>query len=964
MCTKFIIPKRFSRPNNGLTLVVIAVPNTSIVPTKEVVSYASQQLSDSLKMHCRSNLKMPALILDEREKNASRFISCNGLVEDSCALEKERAMVNPWMPEEREIFMDKLAAFGKDFRRIASFLDHKTTADCVEFYYKNHKSECFKTKKRLESGNQGKSFSSNTYLVTSRKIWNREMNTASLDLLGDASLLAAQSEGKQLQQQVFSGMLSFGGCSNSRMSKGDCGVLEQNGSFNLLRSDREAVAADVLAGICGSISSEVMSSCITGSIDDQELNYEKADALAKCPFTPDVVENSENETCSGESCGDVVPSDWTDEERSTLIQAVSSYGKDFAMISRCVKTRSMDECKVFFSKARRCLGLDMMHARAGPTYSPANDDDDDNGVDSDIDDASALRIDSVVSSDKARPKMDEDLPASFVKREDDNISDPITALDLKNDVSHSEHDRVDVEEQVIGVDSVCNTSNVGPKLATGCVDPASQLAGPEETAVATSSLEQTSVRGDFQSLTSFSPSAVKELSLLKKVQMNINTESGTHFSVLDQDAVVDSSCNPVVGTTGGLGFSLNSNPEDKMLDIVETHPLVPSREEKAVTATCCEQIHTFGRVSSGGVDLLASAEKMEYIGSIRDIKRDGFCCRELSDSQSLAKPDGSLTAHYMPSSLNCFHQRCNNTDPYSSISGRPLTMQSSDQMNILPSTHVGSIAIADKPCRTDDFKLFGQIISSAQSHQKPNPSNLESNEKGPLQPNSTPLSSLNGDGSSALPNYHQNGYVGRGNIPLSCSGIWNGNREQKGFSTIPDSGHLLAKDPTTFSNYSLPPTATKVDPQPLRADTNKYSHYNLNGTSALFSPSELSNGNGVVDYQVFGAQENAGKLQPLTPEMMQRQDSYPDHPRWSDFEAISGLQQPGMGMIAMQVVAGGAGVTAGGPFNGVPDPVAAFKMHLAQSEQLGITGSSGTTSIIREDKSRRGKGNLGRQSSF
>jgi hypothetical protein len=59
------------------------------------------------------------------------------------AIEKEGGIINPWTSEEKGLSLEKFAAFGKDFRKIASFLDHKTTADCVEFYYKNRKSECF-----------------------------------------------------------------------------------------------------------------------------------------------------------------------------------------------------------------------------------------------------------------------------------------------------------------------------------------------------------------------------------------------------------------------------------------------------------------------------------------------------------------------------------------------------------------------------------------------------------------------------------------------------------------------------------------------------------------------------------------------------------------------------------------------------------------------------------------------------
>ncbi|KAF2295848.1 hypothetical protein GH714_034542 [Hevea brasiliensis] len=93
----------------------------SLVTTTEMLNFTSKVLQVSQVEQYRNALKMPALILDKKERMVSRFISRNGLIEDPCVVEKERAMINPWTSEEREIFMDKLATFGKDFRKIASF---------------------------------------------------------------------------------------------------------------------------------------------------------------------------------------------------------------------------------------------------------------------------------------------------------------------------------------------------------------------------------------------------------------------------------------------------------------------------------------------------------------------------------------------------------------------------------------------------------------------------------------------------------------------------------------------------------------------------------------------------------------------------------------------------------------------------------------------------------------------------
>lgn len=234
-----------------------------------MINIASKLLLDSNGRLYRIALKMPGLVLDEKEEQVSRFISSNGLVEDPCAAEKERALINPSTSEEKEIFIDKLAAFGKDFRKIASFLDHKTTADCVEFYYKNLKSECFERKKKLDLSKQGKSFM-NTYLLTSRKKWSRDFNAASLDVLGAASVITAHAENAMQNQKAPSGRIFIESHCNSRTSQFDDSIAKRSSSSEIIWKDEVAVAADVLAGICGSLSSKAMSSCIIGSADPGE----------------------------------------------------------------------------------------------------------------------------------------------------------------------------------------------------------------------------------------------------------------------------------------------------------------------------------------------------------------------------------------------------------------------------------------------------------------------------------------------------------------------------------------------------------------------------------------------------------------------------------------------------------------------------------------------------------------------
>ncbi|KAJ4969660.1 hypothetical protein NE237_002759 [Protea cynaroides] len=396
------IRSRFTSPAGNLTLV----------PTTEIIDFASKLLSDSQIKLYRNSLKMPTLIMDEKERRFSRFITTNGLVEDPCAVEKERSMINPWTPKEKEIFMEMLATFGKDFRKIASFLEHKTTADCIDFYYKNHKSECFdKIKKKLELRKKERSYPTNTYLLTSGKKWNRDANAASLDMLGAASEIAAQADESMKNHQACGGKLPWVGFHSYKTSRGVDASLDRSTSVDILSIEKEAAAADVLAGICGALSSEAMSSCVTSSVDPrggcQEWKSQKVSHRNSRPLTPEVMQRADDEeTCSDDTCGELDSVDWTDDEKSIFTRALRTYGKDFAMISRCMGTRTRDQCKIFFSKARKCLGLDLIHS------GPCNDEmpvSDTNGGRSDTEDACVVEMESAICSTQSSSRMDLDL---------------------------------------------------------------------------------------------------------------------------------------------------------------------------------------------------------------------------------------------------------------------------------------------------------------------------------------------------------------------------------------------------------------------------------------------------------------------------------------------------------------------------------------------------------------------------
>jgi len=85
------------------------------------------------------------ILLDSEERRWRRFDTKNGLItsEEAENEMEEEKIRNIWTPRERRIFLEKYQQFPKDFTKIASFLEHRSTADCLVFYYKNQKSEEF-----------------------------------------------------------------------------------------------------------------------------------------------------------------------------------------------------------------------------------------------------------------------------------------------------------------------------------------------------------------------------------------------------------------------------------------------------------------------------------------------------------------------------------------------------------------------------------------------------------------------------------------------------------------------------------------------------------------------------------------------------------------------------------------------------------------------------------------------------
>ena len=153
-----------------------------------------------------------APILYNRYQRRHPYFNQNGLIKrDAVEFYKERTKMPFWSVEERQIFTEKFTQSPKNFGYISSFLENKTTEQCVQFYYMTKKSENYKNLLRKQGqANRRKakqttttttttvtsSTTIETTLVTKVTSSNTIVSSTSQQLIGQVRLKKKQKRNK------------------------------------------------------------------------------------------------------------------------------------------------------------------------------------------------------------------------------------------------------------------------------------------------------------------------------------------------------------------------------------------------------------------------------------------------------------------------------------------------------------------------------------------------------------------------------------------------------------------------------------------------------------------------------------------------------------------------------------------------------------------------------------------------
>lgn len=140
---------------------------------EEIMDNLHEQAMEDKKM--RSYAVIPPILLDTKERKVT-YRNNNGHIVDMEVEYKSRQFLNVWTPSEKEIFKEKYLQHPKNFGVIASYLDRKSVADCVQYYYLSKKTENYKQLLR-KSRQRTRSSRNNTQKV------NSSANTSVVDIL-------------------------------------------------------------------------------------------------------------------------------------------------------------------------------------------------------------------------------------------------------------------------------------------------------------------------------------------------------------------------------------------------------------------------------------------------------------------------------------------------------------------------------------------------------------------------------------------------------------------------------------------------------------------------------------------------------------------------------------------------------------------------------------------------------------
>uniref|UniRef100_A0A4W6FKH8 Nuclear receptor corepressor 2 n=1 Tax=Lates calcarifer TaxID=8187 RepID=A0A4W6FKH8_LATCA len=249
---------------------------------------------------------IPPMLFDA-EQQRIKFINMNGLMDDPMKVYKDRQVMNMWSEQEKDTFREKFIQHPKNFGLIASFLERKTVAECVLFYYLTKKNENYKNIVRRNIRRRGRS--------------QQQVNRSSQE---DKEKEEKEKEGERDEEK------------NEAEDKED-GMKDDTSGEDA--EDKEPTVA--FKGRRTANSQGRRKGRITRSMTSE------VEETTTPPLNNELANLEMNES-----------SRWTEEEMETAKKGLLQYGRNWSAIAKMVGSKTVSQCKNFYFNYKKRQKLD------------------------------------------------------------------------------------------------------------------------------------------------------------------------------------------------------------------------------------------------------------------------------------------------------------------------------------------------------------------------------------------------------------------------------------------------------------------------------------------------------------------------------------------------------------------------------------------------------------------------------
>uniref|UniRef100_H3B377 Nuclear receptor corepressor 2 n=1 Tax=Latimeria chalumnae TaxID=7897 RepID=H3B377_LATCH len=279
---------------------------------------------ENLERQMRQLAVIPPMLYDA-EQQRIKFINMNGLMEDPMKVYKDRQVMNMWSEQEKDLFREKFIQHPKNFGLIASFLERKTVAECVLYYYLTKKNENYKTLVRRNYRRRGK----NQYEAEQTFSQQQQQVTRTSQEDRDEKEKEKEKEPEKEEEKQET--------ENER----DETNREKNGDVS--GEENEEKEPVTPKGRKTANSQGKRKGRITRSMAN-EANHEEPPPP---PASSELASLEMNES-----------SRWTEEEMETAKKGLLEHGRSWSAIAKMVGSKTVSQCKNFYFNYKRRQNLD------------------------------------------------------------------------------------------------------------------------------------------------------------------------------------------------------------------------------------------------------------------------------------------------------------------------------------------------------------------------------------------------------------------------------------------------------------------------------------------------------------------------------------------------------------------------------------------------------------------------------